>query len=121
MADIPEAITAPSLSITQCVTLKLSATNYLLWTTQFESFLSSQSLLGFINGLSPRPSPTVLVRNGEVVTEEANPEFVRWIRSDQLVMAWLFGLLTEEAIRSVYGLTSAQEVWFSLGQKYNRV
>lgn len=36
-------------------------------------------------------------------------------------MAWLFGSLTEEALRSVYGLQSAQEVWFSLGKKYNQV
>lgn len=36
-------------------------------------------------------------------------------------MAWLFGSLTEEALRSVYGLHSAHEVWVSLGQKYNRV
>lgn len=96
-------------------------TNYLLWKTQFESFLCSQSLLGFINGSSPRPSPTVSVRNGDEVTEEANPKFVKWLHKDQLVMAWLFGSLTEEALRSVYGLQSAQEVWFSLGKKYNRV
>lgn len=36
-------------------------------------------------------------------------------------MAWLFGSLTEEALRSVYGLHSAQDVWFSLGKKYNHV
>ena len=36
-------------------------------------------------------------------------------------MAWLFGSLSEEALRSVYGLHSAQEVWLSLGKKYNRV
>ena len=36
-------------------------------------------------------------------------------------MAWLFGSLTEEALRSVYGLHSAQEVWLSLSKKYNRV
>ena len=121
MAETPDPISAPSLTISQCVTLKLSSTNYLLWKTQFESFLSSQSLLGFINGTSPRPSPTVQVRNGEAVTEEANPEFVRWVRRDQLVMAWLFGSLSEEALRSVYGLTSAYDVWFSLGKKYNRI
>lgn len=61
------------------------------------------------------------MRNGDVVAEEANPEFVRWIRKDQLVMAWLFGCLTEEALRSMYGLQSAQEVWFSFGKKYNMV
>lgn len=101
--------------------MKLSSTNYLLWKTKFESFLSSQPLLGFINGSSSRPLPTVSVRTGDVVSEQANPEFVTWIRKDQLVMAWLFGSLTEEALRSVYGLHSAQDVWFSLGKKYNRV
>lgn len=121
MADTSDPLSAPSLSISQCVTLKLSSTNYLFWKTQFESFLSSQSLLGFINGSSPRPSPTVTVTNGEVTNEEANPEFVKWIRRDQLVMAWLFGCLTEDALRSIYGLQSAQEVWFSLGKKYNRI
>ena len=119
MEEASETISTPSLSISQCVTLKISSSNYLLWKTQFESFLSSQSLLGYLNESTPRPLPTVTTRNGDVVTEESNPEFVKWIRLDQLVMAWLFGSLSEEALRSVYGLQSAQEVWF--GQKYNRV
>lgn len=121
MAELTDPLSAPTLSISQCVTLKLSSTNYLLWKTQFESFLSSQSLLGYVNGSSPRPLPTVSVRRGEDVVEEANPEFVKWVKRDQLVMAWLFGSLTEDALRSVYGLQSAHEVWFSLGKKYNRV
>lgn len=121
MAEAPDPFSTPSLRISQCVTLKLSSTNYLLWKTQFESFLSSQSLLGFINGSTPRPPPTVTKRDGDVVTEEANPDFVKWVRRDQLVMAWLFGSLSEEALRSVYGLNSAQDVWFCLGKKYNRI
>ena len=119
MADTSDHLSAPSLTISQCVTLKLSSSNYLLWKTQFESFLASQSLSGFINGGTPRPSHTVSIRNGDVITEEANPKFLKWIRKDQLVMAWLFGSLTEDALSSVYGLHSAQEVWFSLGKKYN--
>lgn len=102
-----DPVSTPSLSISQCVTLKLSSTNYLLWKTQFESFLSSQSLLGFVNGSSEKPLPTVTVRSGEEDVVQANPEFVKWVRKDQLVMAWLFGSLTEEAMRAVYGLHSA--------------
>ena len=116
MEDTEPISTTPSLSISQCVTLKLSSKNYLLWKTQFESFLSSQSLLGFVNGSSTRPASTVTVGTGEEATEQANPEFVKWVRKDQLVMAWLFGSLTEDALRSVYGLHSAQEVWFTLGK-----
>ena len=121
MEENSDPVSAPSLSITRCVTLKLSSSNYLLWKTQFESFLSSQSLLGFVNGSSPRPLPTISTRNEDVVTETANPEFVKWVRKDQLVMAWLFRSLTEEALRSVYGLHSAHEVWISLAKKYNHV
>ena len=116
-----DSVSTPTLSITQCVTLKLSSTNYLLWKTQFESFLSSQSLLGLVNGGSVRPSPTITVRDGDEVSEQENSEFTKWVRKDQLVMAWLFGSLTEKALGSVYGLQSAQEVWFTLGKKYNRV
>lgn len=36
-------------------------------------------------------------------------------------MAWLFGSLTEDALRSIYGLQSAHEVWFFLAKKYNRI
>lgn len=121
MDDTSDPLSVPSLSISQCVTLKLSSSNYLLWKTQFESFLSSQCLLGFLNGDSLRPAPTITTRDGDVVTEAANPEFTKWVRRDQLVMAWLFGSLSEEALRSVYGLNSAQEVWLTLGKKYNRV
>lgn len=61
------------------------------------------------------------MQQGEEVIAQANPEFLKWVHKDQLVMAWLFGSLTEEALHSVCGLHSAQEVWYSLGKKYNRV
>lgn len=121
MEENSDPLSAPSLSIIQCVTLKLSSSNYLLWKTQIESFLSSQSLLSFISGDSTRPAPTVVSRVADEAVETANPDFAKWIRKDQLVMAWLFGSLTEEALRSVYGLHSAHEVWVSLAKKYNRV
>ncbi|XP_010493723.1 PREDICTED: uncharacterized protein LOC104774223 [Camelina sativa] len=120
--DSPSEIFSPStLSISQCVTLKLTETNYLLWKTQFESFLSSQILLGYVNGDTPRPSPTTSVKTGDLVTESPNPDFVKWIRNDQIVLAWLFGSLSKEALRSVYGLHTSKEVWMTLAKKFNRV
>ena len=110
-----------AISISQCVTLKLTETNYLLWKTQFESFLSSQMLLGYVTGATPRPSPTSPIRNGDTVTEAPNPEFLKWVRNDQNVLTLLFGSLSEEALRSVYGLHTSQEVWFTLAKKFNRV
>lgn len=93
-----DAMSMPSLSISQCVTLKVKSSSYLLWKTKFESFLSGQSLLGFINGGSVQPAPTFTVCEGDVVTEQANPEFQKWMHNDQLVIAWLFGSLSEETL-----------------------
>ena len=115
-----DPFTAP-LTITQCVTLKLNDSNYLSWKFQFEQFLNSQSLLGYVTGATPRPSPTVSVTNGEIVTETANPAYAKWVQTDQRIMAWLCGSLSEEAIKSVYGLRSSQELWYYLAQKYNRI
>lgn len=116
-----DTVVVAALTITQAVTLKLKEGNYLLWKLQFEQFLSSQMLLGYVTGASPRPAPTVTVQNGEEVTESANPEFNKWIQKDQLILAWLYGTLTGDALKSVYGLHTSQDVWLALAKKYNRV
>ena len=116
-----DTVAVAALTITQAVTLKLKEGNYLLWKLQFEQFLSSQMLLGYVTGASPRPAPTVTVQNGEEVTESANPEFNKWIQKDQLILAWLYGTLTGDALKSVYGLHTSQDVWLALAKKYNRV
>ncbi|CAN6927240.1 unnamed protein product [Brassica oleracea] len=97
------------------------SSNYLLWKLHTETWLSSQILLGHVTGGSPHPSPTIEVRTGNEVSEAPNPNLVKWIRDDQKIMALFFDTLSEEALRSVYGLQTAQEVWFSLAKKYNRI
>lgn len=80
----------PSLSISNCVTVKLTDRNYIIWKSQFESFLSSQMLLCFVNGAAKRPSQTIPVKNSACLTEEVkNPDFQAWFRSDPVVRAWL--------------------------------
>lgn len=120
MDRVPDPFSS-HLSITHCVTLKLSDKNYLSWKFQFEQFLNSQSLLGHVTGATPRPEATLTVRVQEQDTETANPAYAKWVRTDQIVMAWLVGSLSEDAIKGIYGLRSAQEIWYHLAQKYNRV
>ncbi|XP_010475978.1 PREDICTED: uncharacterized protein LOC104755317 [Camelina sativa] len=117
----PDDSLSSALSISQVVTLKLTESNYLLWKTQFESFLSPQMLLGYVNGSVVRPSATRSVNSDEGPSEEPNPDFAKWMRNDQLVMAWIFGSLSEPALRVVYGMHSAHEVWMALAKKFNRV
>lgn len=121
MAGPTETTSDSLLTINQCVTFKVSSSNYLLWKLHTETWLSSQILLGHVTGGSPHPSPTIEVRTGNEVSEAPNPNLVKWIRDDQKIMALFFDTLSEEALRSVYGLQTAQEVWFSLAKKYNRI
>lgn len=110
-----------ALRFSHCVTLKLSSSNYLLSKIQFETWLNNQKLLGFVNGGNTCPNATRSVRHGDVVTESRNPEFLTWVQNDQKIMGWLLGSLSEDALRSVYGLHTSREIWFSLAKKYNRV
>lgn len=121
MADFPETYPFPSkVHVSSSVTIRLNDTNYLLWKTQVESLLSSQKLLGFINGRYLAPPTTIAQRNGDVVEQAANPAHEAWFCTDQLVKSWIFGTLSEEALGSVCSFSTSLEVWTSSANTYNR-
>lgn len=49
------------------------------------------------------------------------PDHQQWVRSDQIVQAWLVGSLSEDILGIVLGAHAALEVWISLGNHFNRV
>lgn len=86
MAEAPNPYPFPAnLHVVSSVTLKLNDNNYLMWKTQSEALLSSQKLLGFVNGQSIAPEATIttVVDEAQVITP--NPELEKWRCSDQLV------------------------------------
>ncbi|KAG7656784.1 Retrotransposon Copia-like N-terminal [Arabidopsis suecica] len=109
-----------NVHVTSSVTLKLTDSNYLLWKTQFESLLSSQKLIGFVNGTVNAPSLTRLVVNGEVTCEEPNPLYEAWFCTDQLIRSWLFGTLSEEVLGHVHNLSTSRQIWVSLAENFNK-
>ena len=112
----------PKLNISNCVTIKLTERNYIHWKRQFESFLSGVDLLGFVNGASPQPDSVIHVPNiAGGYRDVPNPDYQQWVRSDQIVQAWLVGSLSEDILSVVLGAQTAQEVWVSLGNHFNRV
>lgn len=116
-----ELYSYPPLSISNCVTIKLTERNYLLWKSQFESFLRSQMLLGFVTGDIKKPAETIPVRNKEGFIEEvSNPDSEAWCRSDQVVTAWLLGSMSEDVLSVVVGSATAQEVWLTLATHFNK-
>lgn len=117
-----DVYSCPSLKISNCVTVTLTDRNYLLWKSQFESFLSGQGLLGFVTGATPAPVSTLPVPHIEGHTNTVtNPDYESWHRSDQVVRAWLLGSLSEDILSEVVGALTSKEVWQSLAGYYNRV
>lgn len=102
------------------VTIKLNDSNYLLWKTQMESLLRSQKLLGFVNGQIPPPAQQVTTTVNDVPVLTPNPQFNAWVCTDQLIVSWIFGTLTEEVIGTVHCLTTSHDVWYSLADNYNK-
>ncbi|KAL5720063.1 hypothetical protein ACHQM5_012768 [Ranunculus cassubicifolius] len=100
-----------NLNVSNFVSLKLDSTNYLLWTTQVVSLIESQELLGFITGSTPPPEE-------ESAGDDCNTDMAAWIRTDRLVKAWMTANLSDEALGTVVGLTTAKEVWDSLSNTY---
>ena len=99
-----------SVHITSSVTIKLNDSNY----------LRSQKLLGFVTGqIPPPPAQVTTVVNG-VEVQTPNPQYDAWICTDQLVISWIYGTLTEEVLGTVHCLTTSQEVSLSLADNYNK-
>ncbi|KAL0874896.1 hypothetical protein Bca101_024601 [Brassica carinata] len=121
MADPLVPYPFPSnVHVLSCVTLKLNDSNYLLWKTQLESLLSSQKILGFVNGAVPAPAPTRSVIEGDVTVQQPNPQYDAWVCTDQLVRSWIFGTLSEEVLGSVHTLQTSRDVWLSLAENFNK-
>ncbi|XP_010490261.1 PREDICTED: uncharacterized protein LOC104768010 [Camelina sativa] len=117
-----ELYSSPSLHISNCVTIKLTEQNYMIWKSRFKSFLRTQALLGFVNGVVKPPRETIPIRNDTKgkVEEISNPDFELWSRSDQVVKVWLLGSMSENVLRLVVGCSTAQEVCNTLVSHFNR-
>lgn len=75
-----------------------------------------------MNGASPAHIPSIHVPHiAGGYRDVPNPDYQQWVRSDQIVQAWLVGSLSKDILSVVLGAQTAQEVWVSLGNHFNRV
>ena len=96
--------------------LKLDRTNYTLWKTMVSTIIRGHRLDGYINGLKPAPPEFVPATGdeGPGFGVSANPAYEQWIISDQLLMGWLYGSMSESIATEVTGCTSARTLWLAL-------
>ena len=105
-------------SIHNLVTVKLTDTNYLVWSFQVKPFLVGQNLWRFVDGSHPAP-PEYLETNPGPPTV-LNPDFLVWLRTDQTLLSLLTATLSEPILGMVVGLTTSMEVWNSLARHFSQ-
>ncbi|RVW31317.1 hypothetical protein CK203_103440 [Vitis vinifera] len=85
----------PLNTMVHMLTIKLTSSNYLLWRNQFIPLLTSQDLLGFLDGSVPAPSPKVIGSNS---ITQVNPAYTSWLTTDQTLLNLLYSSLTKESM-----------------------
>ncbi|CAN1795133.1 Retrovirus-related Pol polyprotein from transposon RE1 [Linum perenne] len=110
-AAAPTASPSVLPSLPTSLSIKLSADNYLVWKLQFEPLLTSHDLYGHVDGTSM--APAALTEAGA-----ANPDFATWRRRDQFVLAWIISSITESALHTLVGVTTAHAAWKALAAAY---
>ncbi|KAF3793254.1 hypothetical protein EJ110_NYTH10034 [Nymphaea thermarum] len=68
--------------------------------------------MGYIDGTDHCLPKTV--RN----SDDVNPDYILWLKHDQLVLSWIITSLSENVLSQVIGLKTAYEVWSSLKRSY---
>lgn len=96
------------------ITIKLSATNYLLWKSRLIPFLIVEtSYISFVDGSLSQPTATI--EN----SSSTNPKFLEWKAKDQQILSLLLSSLSEVAMAVTVGLTTSRDVWLALERVFS--
>jgi hypothetical protein len=87
------------------VSVKLKATNYLIWRMQIIPLIQSLQLMNHLT--ENAPGSKILKESSEAIP---NPKFDEWMNTDLLLRRWIIGTLLEEALGHVVRMTIAREV-----------
>ncbi|XP_019189028.1 PREDICTED: uncharacterized protein LOC109183402 [Ipomoea nil] len=121
--DAPPAnVQSPLSGAHHYVSIKLTYRNFLFWRTQLVPFLRGQELLGFIDGETPCPPPTIDATpassdSNSAATTDAptpNPAYKAWIKQDQSILSLLISSLSDEVMHLAVGKTTSKAVWESI-------
>jgi hypothetical protein len=113
--------TAASVNVSSSsFAIRLHATNYLAWKTQFVPLLNLYNLHGYIDGTTAAP-PKTLPASSTDATPNPNPAYDDWFKKDQLLLSWLLSSLTEEVYPFVIGLQTSAEVWQALTSAFGSI
>ena len=85
------------------VPIKLDTSNYLFWKAQVLATIRAFDLVSFINESQSPPKYILDPNTSADVSDQTivNPVYLTWIRSDQLLLGWLFSTMDKEVLTQV--------------------
>ena len=97
------------------ITIKLDASNFLIWKNQVQNILIATSLLGFVDGTIPCPQLRITDSSG---SEKDNPEYLQWKLIDAHLLSCITATLAPAIYSSVLHLHSCAEIWTALHKQF---
>ncbi|OIT06745.1 hypothetical protein A4A49_61418, partial [Nicotiana attenuata] len=93
--------------------VKLTSSNFLLWKTQFTPMVYACGLNHHIDGSKPMPTQFL-----DDTNTKPNPDYMVWLREDQLVLSWIVVSVSESILPQLVGATTARAAWDKLVAAY---
>ena len=102
--------------------VKLDNDNYISWKAQVLPIIKAFELEDFISGLKSIPPKLIETSSsdGSVKQLIVNEEYIKWNKSDQLLLSWLFSSINQTLIGQVIDCTSSFEVWSVLEKLFSQ-
>lgn len=95
-------------SLCSLISIKLTATNYLLQVSQITPMCCDQ--FGFVDETQPCPPKFIPDSQGKD-SNTLNPEFVTWCKKDQFLLSGINATLSKCVLGTVCGLKIGQQTW----------
>uniref|UniRef100_A0A2N9G021 Integrase catalytic domain-containing protein n=1 Tax=Fagus sylvatica TaxID=28930 RepID=A0A2N9G021_FAGSY len=102
-------------NMSNLMSTKLDSTNYMIWKLQITAILDAYSVLDHLDGstISPRQ---VLVNEAGIPS--VNPAFLIWHKKNKALLTLLYSTVSSPVLAMVVGLTTSQEVWDKLEERF---
>ena len=94
---------------------KLDSINYMIWKLQIFAILDAYSVIEHLDGSIPQPMQFLTSDAG---VQSVKPAFLAWKKKDKAILTLLYSTLTSPVIAMVIGLSTSQEVWNTLEERF---
>jgi hypothetical protein len=102
-------------NMSNLMSTKLDSTNYMIWKLQISAILDAYSVIDHLDGSTPQPRQVLVSETG---IQQVNPAFLIWQKRDKALLSLLYSTLSSPVLAMVVGLSTSQEVWDKLEERF---